>query len=133
LQAGRLGALNSLGALGFLFLSAPSLRTAFTSFSANLERSRTRCAIAFSADGSLATYEYLITDQTLQSRRQDAEFSIAIMHNMCRNYVGGEFELAEVRFDVGARATNGATASSSAARCFSIRRPIQPGFGSALP
>lgn len=99
LQAGRLGALNSLGALGFLFLSAPSLRTAFTSFSANLATIQDAVRNRFSADGSLATYEYLITDQTLQSRRQDAEFSIAIMHNMCRNYVGGEFELAEVRFE----------------------------------
>ncbi|GEN98438.1 AraC family transcriptional regulator [Novosphingobium sediminis] len=99
LQAGRLGALNSLGALGFLFLSAPSLRTAFTSFSANLATIQDAVRNRFSASEGLATYEYLITDQTLQSRRQDAEFSIAIMHNMCRNYVGGEFELVEVRFE----------------------------------
>lgn len=99
LQAGRLGALNSLGALGFLFLSAPSLRTAFTGFSANLATIQDGVRNRFSAGEGLATYEYLITDQTLQSRRQDAEFSIAIMHNMCRNYVGGEFELVEVRFE----------------------------------
>lgn len=99
LQAGRLGALNSLGALGFLFLSAPSLRTAFTGFSAYLATIQDAVRSCFSADEGLATYEYQITDQTLQARRQDAEFSIAIMHNMCRNYVGGAFEPVEVRFE----------------------------------
>ena len=99
LQAGRLGALNSLGALGFLFLSAPSLHTAFTSFSDNLATIQDAVRNRFSTSDDLATYEYLITDQTLQARRQDAEFSIAIMHNMCRNYVGADFELVEVRFE----------------------------------
>lgn len=99
LQAGRLGALNSLGALGFLFLSAPSLRAAFTGFAAYLATIQDAARNRFSADEGLATFEYQITDQTLQSRRQDAEFSIAIMHNMCRHYVGGEFELTDVRFE----------------------------------
>lgn len=99
LQAGRLGALNSLGALGFLFLSAPSLRTALTGFAAYLATIQDAVRNRFTEGEGLGTYEYLITDQTLQSRRQDAEFSIALMHNMCRNYVGGEFELVEVRFE----------------------------------
>jgi hypothetical protein len=99
LQAGRLGALNSLGALGFLFLSAPSLRAAFTGFDSYLATIQDAVRNRFSAQGGIATFEYMITDQTLQSRRQDAEFSIALMHNMCRNYVGGEFELIEVRFE----------------------------------
>lgn len=99
LQAGRLGALNSLGALGFLFLSAPSLRAAFTGFDSYLATIQDAVRNRFSAQGGIATFEYMITDQTLQSRRQDAEFSIALMHNMCRNYIGGEFELIEVRFE----------------------------------
>lgn len=99
LQAGRLGALNSLGALGFLFLSAPSLRTAFTGFSDYLATIQDAARSCFSTAEGLVTYEYQITDQTLQARRQDAEFSIAIMDNMCRNYVGGAFEPVEVRFE----------------------------------
>ncbi|OYU36885.1 AraC family transcriptional regulator [Novosphingobium sp. PASSN1] len=99
LQAGRLGALNSLGALGFLFLSAPSLRTALSGFAAYLATFQDAVRNRFTVAEGLGTYEYLITDQTLQSRRQDAEFSIALMHNMCRNYVGGDFELVEVRFE----------------------------------
>ncbi len=99
LQAGRLGALNSLGALGFLFLSAPSLRLAFEGFVVYLATIQDAASNHFSVHDGLATFEYQITDQTLQSRRQDAEFSIALMNNMCRNYVGGEFELVEVRFE----------------------------------
>jgi len=99
LQAGRLGALNSLGALGFLFLSAPSLRAAFTGFDSYLATIQEAVRNRFTASGGIATFEYMITDQTLQNRRQDAEFSIALMHNMCRNYVGAGFELIEVRFE----------------------------------
>lgn len=99
LQAGRLGALNSLGALGFLFLSAPSLRAAFTGFDAYLGTIQDAVRKRFSAEAGIASFEYMITDQTLLARRQDAEFSIALMHNMCRNYVGGDFELIEVRFE----------------------------------
>jgi len=99
LQAGRLGALNSLGAPGFLFLSAPSLRAAFTGFDAYLATIQDAVRNRFTTEAGIATFEYMITDQTLLARRQDAEFSIALMHNMCRNYVGGDFELIEVRFE----------------------------------
>ena len=99
LQAGRLGALNSLGALGFLFLSAPSLRSAFTGFDAYLATIQDAVRNRFSTEAGIATFEYMITDQTLQARRQDAEFSIALTQNMCRSYVGADFELIEVRFE----------------------------------
>ncbi len=99
LQAGRLGALNSLGALGFLFLSAPSLQAAFTGFDAYLATIQDAVRNRFSSAAGIATFEYMITDQTLLARRQDAEFSIALMHNMCRNYVGGDFELIDVHFE----------------------------------
>lgn len=99
LQAGRLGALNSLGPLGFLFLSAPTLGVAFAGFSSYLATIQDAIRSRFTAREGIATFEYVITDQTLPSRRQDAEFSIALMHNMCRSYVGAEFELIEVRFE----------------------------------
>lgn len=99
LQAGRLGALNSLGALGFLFLSAPTLRAAFTGFDSYLVTIQDAVRNRFLIEDGAATFEYVITDQTLQNRRQDAEFSIALVHTMCRSYVGADFELIEVRFE----------------------------------
>jgi AraC-like DNA-binding protein len=53
----------------------------------------------FVEEDGIATFEYVITDQTLQKRRQDAEFSVAAMHTFARNYAGSDFELVEVRFE----------------------------------
>jgi AraC-like DNA-binding protein len=75
------------------------LRAAFTGFDAYLAAIQDAVRNRFTCEGGVATFEYMITDQTLQSRRQDAEFSIALIHNMCRNYVGTDFELIEVRFE----------------------------------
>ena len=75
------------------------MRAAFTGFASYLTTIQDAVHNRFSAQGGIATFEYMIADQTLQNRRQDAEFSIALMHNMCRNYVGAQFELIEVRFE----------------------------------
>ena len=101
LQAGRLAASDSLGALGFLFLSAPTFRAALQGFSAYLATLQQATANRFIVHEGIASFEYTITDQSLQNRRQDAEFSIAAMHNFCRNYCGSDFELTEVRFEHG--------------------------------
>ncbi len=99
LQAGRLAASDSLGALGFLFLSAPTFRAALSGFSAYLATLQQATANRFTVRDGIATFEYSITDQSLQNRRQDAEFSIACMHNFCRNYIGSDFELTEICFE----------------------------------
>lgn len=99
LHAGRLGGLNSLGALGFLFLSAPTLRAAFTGFTSYLATIQDAARSRFFAGSGIATFDYAITDQTLQDRRQDAEFSLALVHALCRSYIGADFELVEARFE----------------------------------
>lgn len=99
LFAGRLGASDSLGPLGFLFLSAPTLRAAFTSFNAYLTTLQEATRNRFVEEDGLGIFEYGITDQSLEFRAQDAEFSLAVMHNFCRNYVGVDFTLTEVRFE----------------------------------
>jgi AraC-like DNA-binding protein len=99
LFAGRLGASDSLGPLGFLFLSAPTLRAAFTNFNAYLTTLQEATRNRFLEEDGLGIFEYGITDQSLELRAQDAEFSIAVMHNFCRNYVGADFALTEVRFE----------------------------------
>lgn len=99
LQAGRLAASDSLGALGFLFLSAPTFRAALQGFCAYLAALQQATANRFTVRDGIASFEYSISDQSLQNRRQDAEFSIAVMHNFCRSYCGSDFELTEVRFE----------------------------------
>lgn len=99
LYAGRLASSDSLGPLGFLFLSAPTFRAAFTSFNAYLATIQDAARNRFAVEDGLATFEYGITDQTLASRAQDAEFSLSVMHNFCLSYVGADFELTEVRLE----------------------------------
>ena len=99
LQAGRLGGADSLGALGFLFFSAPTLRAALTGFDTYLGALQEAVRNRFTVAAGIATFEYALTDQALQNRRQDAEFSLALMHTEGRSFVGPEFELVEVRFE----------------------------------
>lgn len=101
LYAGRLASSDSLGPLGFLFLSAPTFKAAFTSFNAYLATIQDAARNKFEIEEGLATFEYGITDQTLDKRAQDAEFSLSVMHNFCVNYVGSDFELTEVRLEHG--------------------------------
>jgi len=99
LYAGRVAASDSLGPLGFLFSSAPTFRAAFKSFNAYLATIQDAALNRFVEEDGLATFEYGISDQTLENRGQDAEFSLAVMHNYCLNYLGSDFELVEVRFE----------------------------------
>jgi AraC-like DNA-binding protein len=99
LHAGRLGGADSLGALGFLFFSAPTLLAALTAFDTYLGAIQEAVRHRFTVSAGIATFEYALTDQALQNRRQDAEFSLALMYTLCRSFVGPEFELVEVRFE----------------------------------
>lgn len=99
LHAGRLAGSDSLGPIGFLFLSAPTLREAFRSFTEYLATMQQAARNAFVEEGGLATFEYSISDESLQTRRQDAEYSIAAMYNFAKNYVGPGFNLVDVRFE----------------------------------
>ena len=83
----------------FLFLSAPNLRVAFAGANDFLATVQGTTRSHFFEGDGLATYEYAILDQSLSNRAQDAEFSLATVHNLCQTYVGSDFELVEVRFE----------------------------------
>jgi len=99
LHAGRLAGSDSLGPLSFLFLSAPSLRAAFTSFTRYLSTMQQASRNHFAEDGEWATFYYGVLDQSLVHRRQDTEYSIGAMYSLARQYSGGEIELREVYFE----------------------------------
>ncbi len=99
LHAGRLSGSDSLGPLSFLFLSAPDLRTAFTSFTRHLATMQQASRNHFADEGGWATFSYGVLDQSLTRRRQDAEYSIGAMVSLARQFTGGEIELREVRFE----------------------------------
>ncbi|OYU35442.1 AraC family transcriptional regulator [Novosphingobium sp. PASSN1] len=99
LHVGRLSGSDSLGPLSFLFLSAPDLRTAFTSFTRYLSAMQQASRNQFIDEGGWATFSYGVLDQSLTRRRQDAEYSIGAMFSLARHFTGGEIELREVRFE----------------------------------
>ncbi|MGC6328572.1 AraC family transcriptional regulator [Rhizorhabdus sp. FW153] len=99
LHAGRLAGSESLGPLSFLFLSAPTLGAAFASFTRYLALMQQASRNVFMSGDRWATFEYMVQDQRLGERRQDAEYSISAMFSLARQFCGGAIELREVRFE----------------------------------
>ena len=82
LQAGRLVGSDSLGPLSFLFLSAPTLKDAFSSFVRYLDTMQQASSNEFRVEGARAVFEYGLADQSLEFRRQDAEYSIGATYTL---------------------------------------------------
>lgn len=99
LHAGRLTGSDSLGALSFLFLAAPTLGRAFEAMSAHLQAMQQASRCRFEIEGDTATWSYSIIEPGIGRRRQDAEYSLSATHALARNYCNGDFELSEVWFE----------------------------------
>lgn len=99
LQAGRLVGSDSLGPLSFLFLSAPTLGQAFSSFVRYLETMQQASRNEFWVEGDRAVFEYGLADQSIGERRQDAEYSLGATYTLANNYCGNRLELIEVCFE----------------------------------
>jgi AraC-like DNA-binding protein len=99
LQAGRLAGSDSLGPLSFLFLSAPTLDHAFSSFVRYLETMQQAARNTIEVQNGTATFEYQILDHALGVRRQDAEYSLGATYTLAKNFCGGRLPLREVCFE----------------------------------
>lgn len=99
LHAAQGGDLGALGALSFLFMSAPTLREAFNSFTQflNVIQEGTRIDITSAPEG--VRFAYQLTDSRITPRRQDAEYSIAAMYQLINAYMAGAFTPIEVYFE----------------------------------
>lgn len=107
LEAGRFTDPGGLGAISFLFLSAPTLRDAFLGLRDYLAALQEGTSIELHVDDAHASFVYLIRDETISPRRQDSEFSISATYNLIAKYLGARFEAREVWFEhtrVGAQA-----------------------------
>lgn len=99
LHVGRLAASDSFGPLSFLFLSAPTLRDAFSSFTRYLDTMQQGSRNLFEERHDIATFEYGVTCPIVRQCRQDTEYSIGATYTLARQFVGGQFSLREVRFE----------------------------------
>jgi AraC-like DNA-binding protein len=102
-----------LGPVGFLFQTSVDLRQALLQLSSNVSVWRKAVRLELIAGGTTADYIYQIGDPSLQSRRQDAEYSLASICSLIRNFLGGQWAPLEIHFEH-ARAES----SSAAARAY---------------
>jgi AraC-like DNA-binding protein len=86
------------GAPGYLFLGAPDLGAAIDDFAPAVFAIQDATVLSFSRH-PIPIMTYHIVDQTLTPRRQDAEFSLAYLHQMICLFIGGPYAPADVLFE----------------------------------
>ena len=90
---------DSLGALGFLFASAPTLRDAVEGLAGYLGALQEGTHMQLDTSGEFVRYEYQIIDDKIAPRRQDSEYSLAATVSLISRYVGRHFKPIEVSFE----------------------------------
>lgn len=99
LHAARLMSADGLGPLSFLFLSAPTLATAFQTFTECIDAMQESTFNSFVIEKRTCYFSYAIRDEEIAPRRQDSEYSIAVMCNLVRQYLGRQSPPAEIHFE----------------------------------
>lgn len=99
MHAARVMSADGLGPLSFLFLSAPTLGQAFQTFTEYLDAMQEATFNAFVIEPDISHFAYGIRDDRLVPRRQDSEYSIGVMCNLMRQYLGRNSVPAEVHFE----------------------------------
>jgi len=93
-----------VGAIGYVFLFSPSLDAAITAFSESVFSIQGVTALKYSC-APLPVVTYTVSDDALQPRRQDVEFSIGYIHRLIKLYLGGHYSPKEVYFEHPAQGT----------------------------
>jgi AraC-like DNA-binding protein len=90
---------GAIGALSFLFMSAPTLREAFAGFVRFLAAMQddTQMELRISPEG--VKFIYQLRDERIVHRRQDAEYSIAATLGLIDGYVQSGFRPKEIYFE----------------------------------
>jgi AraC-like DNA-binding protein len=100
LKLGRAFRPSLLGPLGLIFQASANLRQALQQFSSYLSvwQSATRVEL-IEVQGATAGYIYQIGDTGIRPRRQDAEYSLAAICSLIRNFLGSQWSPLEVHFE----------------------------------
>lgn len=99
LHAAESGDAGALGALSFLFMSAPTLREAFGGFIQYLSVLQEATRLMLEPDQGGVRFVYQLEDGRIFPRRQDAEYSIASMFQLINRYLAGRFRPREIYFE----------------------------------
>ncbi len=89
---------ETLGALGFLFLSSRTLAEALSDFCAYLNLLQDTTHVQFVQTRSTIEFHYQVYAVPDSDCRQDVEFSLALTSRMCRIFGGPDVEIAAIGF-----------------------------------
>ena len=87
-----------VGAVGFIFLSSPDLKSAIEYYSRSVSSIQEVTQLTFS-NLDLPTLRYIITDDNIRPRRQDVEFSIGYVNGLLKRYIGDKYRPREIYFE----------------------------------
>jgi AraC-like DNA-binding protein len=88
-----------LGPLGFIFQASANLRQALLQLSSYVSVWQSATRVELIAGDTTADYIYQIADSSLRPRRQDAEYSMASICSLIRNFLGDRWAPMEVHFE----------------------------------
>ena len=88
-----------LGPLGFIFQASADLRHALQHLSSYVSVWQSATRVELITGDSTADYIYQIGDASLRPRRQDAEYSLAAICSLIRNFLGDQWAPLEVHFE----------------------------------
>jgi AraC-like DNA-binding protein len=88
-----------LGPLGFLFQASVNLRQALQQLTSWLSVWQGATRVELIAGDTTADYIYQIGDASIRPRRQDAEYSLAALCSLIRNFLGCQWAPLEVHFE----------------------------------
>jgi AraC-like DNA-binding protein len=95
---------ETLGALGFLFVSSETLGQGLDNLRRYVSAVQDATDNAVELDSELATITYQIRDDRIAPRRQDAEYSLGVIIRLIRAYAGGRCSPVEVHLEHGPEA-----------------------------
>lgn len=87
-----------VGAIGYLFLHLPTLGAALTAYSESVYSIQGVTELRFTP-ADQPSVNYAITDERMQPRRQDVEFSLGHVLALIRRYMGARYAPLEVHFE----------------------------------
>ncbi len=92
-------AADALGLLGFLLLAMPTLSMGLEAITRHIGTWQTGTSVALQRTPDLAYWTYRIDDAAIWPRRQDAEYTLAIMCVALRGRLGSSWRPLEVHFE----------------------------------
>lgn len=99
LEFGHNFAPKYLGAIGYAAISSPTLSAALRDMEKYFPAHQEQTSFGLIQDGDILWLSYCIHDPRIENRRQDAELSLGMFHNIFKTALGANWSPLEIRFE----------------------------------